>query len=206
MEAIFWQDIQQYEIIEDRPFTHPSHTNPELDTLRHMLEQLCIFMESRHTYRSLYDPIIIDESNGHSHRYLVPQPPKLAEANQLAVVGFFGQKRIGVDPDHFGNLGELLMAEIPTYPKILSYQTMQLPNGNFSNLVILQSEDVKEHWMIGDTHKKAVDHSPSFYESIRIYNGFLPGGIQNPTSFTLEKVKYYDYQENPPWRGIRSLV
>lgn len=206
MEAIFWQDIHPNEIIEERPFTQPSHTGPESDILRHMLKQLCVFMETWYTYRSLYDPVTLEESYGYSHRYLVPQPPILAKARQLAVVGFFGQRRSGVNPDHFGNLGELLMVEIPAYPEILSYQTMQLPNGNFSNLVLLHREDVKEHWMTGDIHKQAVDRSPSYYESIRIYNGRLPGGIENPASFTLEKVKYYDYQENPPWRGIRSLV
>jgi len=206
LAAIFWQDIHPIEIIERRPFTHPAHTGPELDILHHMLRQLSVFMETRYTCRNLVDPVLLAEANGHSHRYLVPQPPVLAKARHLAVVGFFGHKRSGADQDHFGNLGELLMGEIPTYPKILSYQTMQLPNGNFSNLVLLQSEDVKEHWMTGDTHKKAVERSSSYYESIRIYNGILLGGIENPTLLTLKKVKYYDYQEDPPWRGIRSLI
>lgn len=206
METVFWHDIYPNEILEGRPFTHPSHTGPETNTLRYMFEQLCLFLETMHTYQNMYDSVQLEESNGHSHRYLVPRPPILAKARQLAVVGFFGQKRLGADPDHFGNLGELLMGEIPTYPKILSYQTMQLPNGNFSNLVLLQNEEVKEHWMTGDIHRKAIDLSSSYYQSIRIYNGILPGGIENLASLTLKKVKYYDYQEDPTWRGIRSLI
>jgi hypothetical protein len=41
---------------------------------------------------------------------------------------------------------------------------------------------------------------------VRIYNGTLPGGVAVPQSLHLTKVKYYDFDTDPAWRGERSLI
>ena len=65
---------------------------------------------------------------------------------------------------------------------------------------------MKSAWMEGANHARAVDLSPTYYTSVRIYNGTLPGGVAAPHALHLTKVKYYDFESNPPWRGERSLI
>jgi len=199
-------EIPPDEIIEDRPFTHPGHTEVELPVLEHMLEKLRLYMKARREDPRLQEAEFLPEADGRSHRYFVPRPPALMQAENLAVVGFFGQKRVTAKTDHFGNIGNRLMVEIPGFEKILSYSTMELHSGDFANLVLLIGESVKETWRHGRTHSDAVHRSPTYYESIRIYNGELQHAITPSKNIRLTRVKYWDYGCHPTWRGVRRLV
>ncbi len=170
-----------------------------------MLEKLCRFLEARNGQARLPGSEVIPEPDGRFHRFQVPHPPALATAAGIFVVGFFGQRRPDASSEHFGDLGERLIDEIPGHDGILSYNTMELENGNFANLVLLAEEAVSDPWRRGATHEKAVGRSPGYYLSIRIYNGELTR-ISPPAAIRLRKVKYWDYSSDPAWRGIRSLV
>ena len=194
------------EHLPNRPFTHPHHTPREHEILRYMLEKLYIFLETILQYTQLFDIINHPEADGRNCRYVIPRPPLLALADNLAVVGFFGQKRLEAGSDHFGNLGEFIMRAIPNLPDILGYSNMELENGDFSNLVLLRGDNVKSAWLEGADHARAVDLSPAYYNTVRIYNGTLPGGVAAPRSLSLTKVKYYDFSCDPHWRGERKLL
>jgi hypothetical protein len=45
--------------------------------------------------------------------------------------------------------------------------------------------------------------SPPYYKSVRLNNGVLPEGLAAPDDLYLERVKYLDYDTNPPWRAMR---
>ena len=121
-------------------------------------------------------------------------------------MGFFSHKQEGTFPDHFGDLDDQLIEQIPTYQEILSYSSMALPGGDFGNLVLLSNEEVKSKWMHGETHSQAVSLSPAYYQYIRINNGLLPGGVMQPDLLKITRVKYYDFEQDPPWKAVRELT
>jgi len=194
------------ELLPTRPFTHPDHTSSDLKTLLYMLERVCVFIEFNRTHEHLQHPVLLPEPDGRAHRYIIPNPIQLLEAHDLAVVGFFGHKRPDATPDHhFGSLGDTIMRQIPSYRDILGYSNMALDDDNFSNLVLLRNETVKQVWLEGEAHTQAVSRSPGYYATIRIYNGTL-AGVAAPQTMHLTNVKYYDFQTEPYWRAERSLT
>jgi len=193
------------ELLPTRPFTHPDHTSGDLKTLLYMLDQVSAFLDMNRSHDHLQHPILLHEPDGRAHRYFIPNPKPLIEARDLAVVGFFGHKRPDANPNHFGGLGEAIMGKIPSCRDILGYSNMALDGENFSNLVLLRDETVKQLWMESEAHSEAVNRSPGYYATVRIYNGTLAGGVTSPGTLCLRKVKYYDFESNPPWRGERNL-
>jgi hypothetical protein len=82
---------------------------------------------------------------------------------------------------------------------------MELADGDFSNLVLLSDENIKEKWMEGKEHSQAVSMSPDYYLSVRINNGVFPRGILRPELFQITQVKYINYQDDPSWKAVRIL-
>lgn len=205
MEIIDIQLLKHTDTLPERPFTHPDLVLSDRATLVYMLEQICVFLKTRQSLHNTLEPVIQHESDSRFHRYLIPRPRRLTEINNFHVVGFFGQRRLNANPEHFGDIGDRLNQEIPSHAGILSYSTMELQNGDFSNLVLVSDESIKEVWRTGATHGEALEKSPGFYDSVRINNGSLPGGIMAPQSLLLTRVKYWDFNEVPVWRGVRTL-
>jgi len=172
-----------------------------------MAKQLSLVLEKHQDSSKTIGPLNINESDGRSHRYFVPGPTKLLQANVVYLVGFFSHKQKGAAWDHFGDLDQRLTKQIPKYQGILSYSTMALPAGDFGNLVLLADEEIKSKWMHGETHNRAVALSPDYYQYVRINNGVLPpNGIMDPDSLRIIRVKYYDYMVEPHWKAVRELM
>ncbi len=205
MDRAFPRVLGREERIVDRPFTHAEHIPKDREVLLYMANQVCVVIEEHLPALRVGKPIYVDEPDGRWHRYQIPHPMALLQAQHIYLVGFFGQKRPEMSPDYFLEFTSKLIERIPKYPDILSYSTMALPNGDFSNLVLLSNEDVKMKWMAGDIHNQAVTRSPNYYTSVRINNGVLSQGVLQPHSLKIIQVKYCDYGETPPWKGIRDL-
>jgi len=194
------------ELIPERQFTHTDHIQKDQEILVHMGKQVSTILETNVASPQPGLPIDFEEPDGRSHRNLVPRPKELLEAKYLYFVGFFGQKQEGQNPNYFQALDDSLVEQIPMYTDILSYSTMALTTGDYSNLVLLLDEEIKLNWMDGKIHKHAVKLSPGYYRSIRINNGVLPEGILQHDSLQINQVKYYDYSEDPPWKALRRLT
>jgi hypothetical protein len=77
---------------------------------------------------------------------------------------------------------------------ILSYSSLQLGNGDWYNLVIMQDVAAKAHIKQNTTHSHAAYHlSTYYYEWIRIHNGLFLEGIDH-TRMLLHKTKHYTFQ------------
>jgi hypothetical protein len=206
MSVTFPVLLGKVEVLTERPFTHTDHIAKDREILVHMDRQLCAFLEKYPDILEMTKSIYIDEPDGHSHRYFVPKVERLTQAKKVYLVGFFSHKQKGASRNHFGNLDERLIKELPTHQEILSYSTMELPGGDFGNLVLLSNEEAKAKWMQGEIHSQAVALSPAYYQYIRINNGILPNGVMDPKSLRITRVKYYDYTEDPPWKAVRELA
>ena len=206
MSSKFPVSLGKVEEITERPFTHTNHISKDREFLLHMAKQVCMVLEKHLNLLGMNGSIYIDEPDGRSHRYYIPRPSALSHAKKVYLVGFFSHKQKGAAVNHFGDLDIRLIKQIPMFQEILSYSTMALPGGDFGNLVLLLDEEIKSKWMQGETHNRAVALSPDYYQFVRINNGVLPNGVMQPDALQITPVKYYDYEEDPPWKAIRKLT
>ena len=205
MEKALSRVLGVAETVPERIFADVSHIPKDREVLIYMARQVSKIVATEFELLQKGMPIFVDEPDGRWHRYLIPRPMALLGAKDIHVVGFFGQKREQVSPDKLVDLSNRLVARIPDFPEILSYSTMALENGDFSNLVLLANEEIKLAWMEGETHNKAVDRSPGYYLSVRLNNGVLADGILEPDSLIITQVKYCDYEQDPPWKAVRLV-
>ena len=197
--------LGQLELITEKPFTHTDHIVKDREILVHMAKQVGTVLENNLDSLGERETIFIDEPDKRYHRFFVPRPNIMAGAKDIYLVGFFSHKQAGAAPDHFGNLDDQLIEQLPTFQEILSYSTMALPDGDFGNLVLLLDEEVKLRWMHGEIHSRAVSLSPAYYQYVRINNGVLPEGVIQPDLLEITRVKYYDFEQDPSWKAVREL-
>lgn len=197
------------DILAERPFTHSTHIPGDLSTLRYMAGQLCLTLQNPHMSTDLPQTILFNLPGKSSwiHRQVLANPQHFEKTNLIHVVGFFGQSRSQADIELAQEFDLTLMKEIPLHEGLISYSTMLLKDGNYANLVLFTSEMAQMGWSRSEAHAKAVyELSPSYYHSIRIYNGRLPHGIQQSNALILQKARYFDYDQYPMWRGLRTLA
>jgi hypothetical protein len=200
--------LKPAEVLQDRPFTNPDRIANDVNTIRFMVDQLCLFLENQNLDANLSPPILVHRPSRENwfYRLVIARPEILVQPNELAFVGFLGHRRKDANLELADEFDEILLNEIPEYPGLLSYSTMALVSGDFSNLVIFTDTSVKEQWSRSKAHEQAVRKlSPDFYVSIKLYNGKLPGGIADSRALQLTRIKYYDYQVHPRWHAVREL-
>jgi hypothetical protein len=198
--------LGKVEMITARPFTHTDHIATDREILVHMAKQLALVLEEHPDALGRSRSTFVNEPDGRYHRHIVPRPEVLSQARSIYLVGFFSHRQKEAFIDYFRDLDDRLVQQIPTFQGILSYSTMALPDTNYGNLVLLSDEEIKSKWMQNETHSRAVGLSPGYYQFVRIDNGVLPEGIRQPDLLQITQVKYYDYEEDPPWKAVRRLI
>ena len=196
------------DVLQNRPFTHPKHIVGDVNSLRYMVDQLCMFMEAPNLDQDRSPPIVVHQPprDQWTYRLVIVRPDELRAERQLTFVGFLGQRREDADHDVAREFDRALVAEIPDYPGLLSYSTMALISGNYSNLVLFTDPSAKQQWSRSQAHAQAVNRlAPDYYLSVRLYNGVLPRGIHASRDLRLERIKYYDYRDDPWWHGVREF-
>jgi len=205
MPRAFPISLGTVEEITERPFTHTDHISKDREILVYMAKQLNLVLEEHPDLLGTSGTIFRDEPDGRYHRHFVSRAEELSRAKNIYLVGFFSHRQKGAFIDYFGDIDDRLVKQIPTFQEILSYSTMALPDTNYGNLVLLSDEEIKLKWMHGELHSQAVAMAPGYYQFVRINNGVLPEGIMRPDLLQITHVKYYDYEEDPPWKAVRKL-
>ncbi len=196
------------DLLPDRPFTCPSYNAQDLAAMNHMAQKLRDLLHTEQpTLRSdRLDIFYLPENDGRSHRVVVSNWEGLHAATTRVVVGFFGQRRPNADTTQTHIADAVMLQEFTHHPELLSYSSLELPDGNWGNLVIFQSMQGPQHWGQGSYHAQAAQHiSPLYYHSIRIHNGELPGGVPSGEPVRLTCTKYYDFTQQPLWKAVRQL-
>lgn len=199
------------ELVPNRLFTHPEHTQSELRTLRYMAQRLAHVLSSAYgrdnpnlVHTEAYQ---LFESDGRHHRILPIRPGLLLSQQPLEVVGFFGQRKLGAEGDELADRDRMLSDEMHTQPGLLSYSSLELTNGDYSNLVLFTDQQAIQQWRSSALHKDIVDRlSPDYYDSIRLYNGKIDGTVLDTFKLSVHRVKYYDYTDTAGiWSAVREL-
>lgn len=200
--------LRPEELVPDRPFTNPATMMNDVTTLRFMVDQLCLYLEDPQRFADLPRPIVVHQPGRHDwlYRLIIARPEHLRQPGECTFVGFLGDRRPEVDVSMADEFDQMLVAEIPSFPRLLSYCSLALVSGNFSNLVIFADPEAKGHWSRSMAHAQAAQTlAPEYYRSVKLYNGRLPAGIQDSQALQLTRVKYYEYGAAVPWHAVREL-
>jgi hypothetical protein len=209
------------EVLAERPFTAPEETERDVIYLGYMVRELRhqltrpeslpllgrepltlhLFEESR----DCFAPDGVYNSRGRQYRIAFIRIDPLKVDRNLIVVGFCGRKRQGADRTVVNAVDEELVAEFPQHPYFLSYSSLELANGDWCNLVLFSHWDGLEHWNSSARHWQAVrEIAPNYYETIRLHNAILPGGLFSGQKLKMVRTKYYDFGSDLLWLAVRE--
>jgi hypothetical protein len=194
--------------VAGRQFTDAAHTRRDADMMRTMLRRERELV--RALDRSKTGPYLVErQENGCRHWLVVPDVEALRQAQDVTVVGFFGQARDGVDHAPVFELERAVADGFPTYAKVglLSYYDVELRAGGYgyANLILFWSPDVPREWYSNAAHERAVAISPSHYHSIRLHKGLIPGPLVSDGDLVIERTKYLDFGDGRTWKALRRF-
>ncbi len=191
------------EIADGHPFTDPIHTADDLAAIRLMAAGL------HGALRALAPgpwpvALTLPEVGGNPHRTVITDDRPLRAARDLAFVGFFAQRRAGLDFAPLDALDDELIVEFPSHPGIISYSSLRLPDRNWANLICVDPPDAREDWRTSAKHAYAArEIAPAYYTVVRLHNGWFPGGLTFAHTPVIVRTAYYDFQHHTPWRAER---
>ena len=200
------------ERIDSRPFAHPEHNAADVAALAVMaarLRQLVRECEAQGETAPCQS-YELSSPHGRRLRVVVSQPAALRGEQDLPVVGFFGHRRQAVPPDVVADKDAIdleLIAEFPQHPGVLAYCSMALDDTNYGNLVVMAQPEVRDEWYTSARHAYASRViAPSYYTSVRLHHGLLPGGLHSGRAPVLVRTKYYDFSTDWHWTAIRQYA
>lgn len=200
-------DLGPDELVHERPFTDPAHTEREAGSMRDVLEELraragAWVGEDRRG-------IVLREldEDGHRHLIVVPDSRALLEADGLTAVGFFGHPRDGVDHTILFELEDELVAGMDAYADagLVTYYDVELPKSRYGNLVLFAAPEIPPEWVGDAVHRRAVEISPQHYYDVRLHKGRVAGRLLDGGDLTIERTKYLDFAGETEWRALRRF-
>jgi hypothetical protein len=196
------------ELVPERTFTDPAHTEREAELMRDALEELrtraaAWVGEDRRG-------VVLRErdEDGHRHLIVVPDTRALLEADGLTAVGFFGHPREGVDHTILFELEDELVAGMEAYADagLVTYYDVELPKSRYGNLVLFGTPEIPPEWVADAVHRRAVEISPRHYYDVRLHKGRVAGRLLDGCVLTIERTKYLDFTGDDEWRALRRFV
>lgn len=191
--------LQAHELATDYSFSHPQFSSKDKVVMHYMLGQVddCLLRTSNDNLHQQRP-----DADNWQHRLIVPDCQCLREQENLYVVGFFRIKKPTANAQLMNDFDKLLVAELPAHKGILCYCSMAMISGEYCNLVLFDSEDIKALWAKSDTHRFATQHlAPDYYAHVRIHNGVMAEGLSQ-LELHLSHTKYYNYLGDF-WQAIR---
>jgi hypothetical protein len=195
--------------VSGRSFTAPEHSHADLATLELIRARLRQTLAEQASALDQADQSEVHvqyyyEEQQRLHRIIIRDHAALATTGELAVVGFFGEQRGKANAALLQDIDTELIQEFLQHRYVLSYSSLELADGNWGNLVILQHIEGIEHWRSSQRHAYAArELAPQYYARIRLHNGLLPSGL-NSAHLMLTSTKYYDFEGDELWRAIRE--
>lgn len=194
------------EAVSGRPFTDLINNAEDLTAIRIMaagLRQL-LGRPLPNGHRPLL--IQVPTAAGRQHRVAISNDSSLHAQRDLSFVGFFAKRRTGVDLSLLTVADDEMIQELPSFPGILSYSSLERADGNWANLIMVDPPEAKDHWRTSEKHAFAArEMAPKYYAIVRLHNGVFPGGLVSGRDPILVRTKYYDFQEAALWRAEREL-
>jgi hypothetical protein len=110
---------------------------------------------------------------------VVIKPSALTTDAELALVGFFGERKKDVSDAPLYSVDSELIEELREHHGIVSYSSLELGEGRGANLVLAADRGTLDRWQHSNRHAHvARDLAPRHYAAIRIHVGSVPGGLR----------------------------
>jgi len=186
----------------------------DLMVLRHMARRLHLTLRQLEEPVSPPHPLLykLQERHGRTHRIVIYKYQELLLKRSLTFVGFISGKQKHIHAsvtEAIQMVDRKLVQELVDIPGILSYSSLELRNGDWCNLVILNDANAKKHLKNTETHAYAAyELANNYYEWIRLHNGIMPQGLDH-TEMVLQRTRRYYFdmaQQRPSVRELRYGV
>ena len=183
----------------------------DLVVLRYMAQRVSVTLRSLDQETITARPVLyyLDERRRRIHRMAIYNPEELLLNNELAFVGFISGKLRPIRPSVGADLrivDKKLVADLVDTCGLLGYSSLELHDGNWCNLVLLNDPEVKIGLKNTETHRYAAyELAPSCYEWIRLHSGIMPAGLAG-NEMLLQKTRYYQYQGVERRPTIREIT
>lgn len=195
------------ESVKSRPFTSVAETQRDrtmLDDLLADMRRLLRDAAAGETQITPYETVQW-RAEGRVRRHVVCNEARLRSHPGLCVVGFFGERRTGMDTEPLEEANAALVASFAEYPGITSYSSAERHDGNWGNLVLHDDPVDTDYWRQSALHAEAVRMlSPLHYRTVRIHNAVLTAPVPHAPAIVLSSTKYFDFSVDPEWRGLRA--
>ena len=195
------------EQILDHPCTALDLITTDADLLAYMLHDVRVLarqVRSGEVSLGRYE-VKYWQVHGLARRAVICDPASLAVPLERCIVGFFGERRPDAKQSVVDDIEVDLLLEFRSYPGILSYSSTELLDNYWANLVIHAKPTDAQDWRESSVHKRAVEQiAPHQYQSVRIHNGRLPGGVAGSEAIKIERTKFWDYSESETWEAVRN--
>ncbi len=202
-----WARLGPRETAAGHEFTDPDRTTPDLRSVAVMLGEIRRRVASAASLPREPRPLVLErlEADGRAHRAVLCDERRLADGRDLVWVGFFAAKRRDRDHAPLTLRDDELVREFPAHPGVLSYSSLELADGDWANLILLEGDEAREHWRTSPRHADAVrELAPRHYTVVRLHLGIVPGGVLAAREPLLYRTKYYDFRGGATWRAERE--
>jgi hypothetical protein len=197
-----------WETAPGRDFTDPTQVSQDLKRVAVMLSALRRGLVAGAGWAEGANPVVLAPPGlqGRAHRAVVCDVRRLGDGRDLTWVGFFAVKRRDCDHAPLTAMDDELIGEFPAHPGVLSYSSLELADGDWGNLILLDGDAARQRWRDGARHEYAArELAPRHYTVVRLHQGVLPGGVEAGREPVLRRTKYYDYRAAVTWRAEREL-
>ena len=196
------------ETVPRRPFTSTKLYQRDIAVMTAMLEDVRNIESAASSGARVVRPYqkISWKTHGYKRHVIICNPDRLTGIRDLLAVGFFGERRAGVDSRALERANTEIVKEFADYPGILSYSSFELPGDRWANLVLHEDEQVPARWRGSVRHASAAERlSPIHYRNVRIHNAHIPGGLRGGNWAVIRRTKYWDYRAKAVWSAVREL-
>ncbi|HEY3997794.1 MAG TPA: hypothetical protein VGO93_02935 [Candidatus Xenobia bacterium] len=205
---VVFNPVSPHAGMPDRPFTDPTLAQSDFDTLAQMLSRVEELLQAHPELRRTRSPFrTVLTENDRPHQVIIARPGDLRTRLQFTVVGFFGTMQPGAEEvtlQAVKAVDEELIGEFPRFGGLLSYNSKQLPTGDWGNMAVFKDMATMERWNRNAIHANAIRQLAALhYKSIRLHvvdlTGGLSGGQLQPV-----RTKYYEFdpKQGSMWRGL----
>lgn len=189
-----------------RPFTDPERTLADVAVMDRMLRRLRREARSWPSWRTSVE-LLEHTRAGCRHWLVVPDAPALGGAEDVTVVGFFGDQRPGMDHSAIYQLEADVVARLGRYAPVglLGYYDAEIAPALHGNLVLFATSEVPPEWHRDRVHAAAVAITPRHYSVVRLHRGVIRGALLGRGHLVIQRTRYFDFGQQPAWQGLRRF-
>jgi hypothetical protein len=191
--------LESDQTVPGRPFTDVARSAEDLAALRRIRRSL------RERLTAGLGAGTWSDAAGDGHLLVVPDPGALATVRPAHAVGFFGQARDDVDHAPIIAIEQELLGRAAGFDGLLAYHNVRFADGGWGNLVVFADDVTPGRLRDDERHLVAVGRTPLHYRSLRLHRALLPAGALGREDLELRRTAYFDFDENPPWRAVRTV-